>query len=91
MSPGIRFCRSSFPRRLAVCTSRRLAARGTGLQEFLAKGTHLLLYALLVAQVTLAFYRWAQEKTFSFGLFATRIIHDAAWAHPIREFHNDVA
>jgi cytochrome b561 len=79
----------------------RFAHRGdlppaaAGLQELLAKGTHLALYALLVAQVTLGFlYRWAQGEDFGFlGLFSLpRIIDiDATWAHPIREFHNDVA
>jgi cytochrome b561 len=79
----------------------RFAHRGdlppaaAGLQELLAKGTHLALYLLLVTQVTLGFlYRWAQGEAFSFfSLFSLpRIIDiDAPWRRPIGELHNDVA
>jgi cytochrome b561 len=79
----------------------RFAHRGdlppaaAGLQELLAKSTHLALYVLLVTQITLGFlYRWAQGEDFSFfGLFSLpRIIDiDTTWARPIGELHNDVA
>lgn len=73
---------------------RRLEAL-PGMAGLAAKAGHILLYALLLAQIVLGFmFRWAQGEAFDFfGLFSVPALMapNPEWRHTLGGLHENVA
>lgn len=73
----------------------RPAPAASGLQHYAASAVHMLLYALLVAQVTLGFlFSWSSGKplpVFNFFSIPVPVAIDPSFRHGLAELHGDVA